>query len=146
MIFVTQICQLMEAHVLCTKMFNSLLLLPYLYCYYLIFSVFCCQLYYYWFPLPWLNYKMPIQLVSLPVFMSFSRFIKARMVSPHKGIGFGIWEPLSWVAALPNLGLWPGFEPMRPRTPCPTQHVWRLGWWKWLSFNEPKKLEAVISG
>lgn len=30
MIFVTQICQLMEAHVLCTKMFNSLLLLPYL--------------------------------------------------------------------------------------------------------------------
>ena len=36
-----------------------------------------------------------------------------------EGLTLGIWEPLTRVDALPNLGLWTGFEPKHLRSPRP---------------------------
>ncbi|MPC96640.1 hypothetical protein E2C01_091910 [Portunus trituberculatus] len=39
----------------------------------------------------------------------------------QEDFGFEIWEPLPQVNALPNLGTWPGFEPVHLRTLGPTK-------------------------
>ncbi|MPC33554.1 hypothetical protein E2C01_026909 [Portunus trituberculatus] len=43
--------------------------------------------------------------------------------SSQEDYSFGIWEPLPRVDALPNLGPWPGFEPVCLRTLGPTKRA-----------------------